>query len=259
MKRILMAAGCVAALAGLAYTPAASPLPQDGWTTIKGRITWEGKAPERKKINVTVDKVACLAKGDVVDEDFMINPKNKGMANVFVWLAPLEDGGKLPINPGLKDVKDKKVHMDQPCCMFEPRVVGIREGQELVAKNSATVSHNIRWTGHPDFNAGGNVTLPPGKEYVLPTLKAQKLPLLVECNIHPWMKGRIGVFDHPYFAVTDENGNFEIKLAPRGNYRLFIYHELGWRGGKDGKDGQPITVQGGQGTDLGDVVYNVKK
>ena len=143
--------------------------------------------------------------------------------------------------------------------MFEPRVIAIREGQDVVAKNGAQIAHNVRWTGHPDFNAGGNVSLPPGKEYTLPALKAQKLPLVVECNIHPWMRGRIGVFNHPYYAVTDKDGNFEIKLPPKGEYKLFIYHESGWRGGKAGRDGMPITIKGGQVMDLGNLEFNVKK
>jgi hypothetical protein len=261
MNRFLAAVACVAALAGLAYTPVASPAaPGDGWTTIKGRITWDGKAPERDKIDPKNDKVACLScrkDGVLLDEVYMVNPKNKGLANVFVWVAPLEEDGKLPIHPSLMEIKTKQVHLDQPCCMFEPRCIAIREGQDVLAKNSATIAHNIRWTGHPDFNKGGNVTLPPGKDYTLPALKAQKLPLLVECNIHGWMKGRIAVFNHPYYAVTDADGNFTIKLAPQGKYRLFIYHESGWRNGKDGREGFPITIQGAT-MQLDDVSFNVK-
>ena len=37
------------------------------------------------------------------------------------------------------------------------------------------------------------------------------LPVSVSCSIHPWMKARVFCFAHPYFAITDENGNFEIK------------------------------------------------
>jgi len=262
MTRLLTAAGLVAALAGFSHSPAASPAPQgDNWTTLKGRITWEGKAPERKQITISVDKVACSScrpDGKLMDEEFLINPKNKGLANVVVWLAPLDEGGKLPVNPNLGAIK-KQVKLDQPCCMFEPRVLAIREGQDVLAKNSATIPHNIRWTGHPDVNPGGNQTLPPGKDYTITGLKAQKLPLMVECNIHPWMRGRIAVFDHPYYAVTDADGNFEIKLAPNGNYRLFIYHESGWRGGKDGRNGETIAIKVGQVMDMGNIRFDVKK
>jgi hypothetical protein len=180
------------------------------------------------------------------------------VANVFVWIAPAEAGGALPVHPALKDVKDKQVVMDIPCCQYAPRCVALREGQELVVKNSSNFAHNTRWIGQPDINPGGSPLVPANKEYTITGLKAQKLPLVVECNIHPWMHGRVGVFDHPYFALTDADGAFEIKLTPRGKYRLMVYHELGWRGGKAGRDGQPITVQGGQGLDLGDLVFNVK-
>ena len=62
-------------------------------------------------------------------------------------------------------------------------------------------------------------------------LVADRLPIKIECNIHPWMNGWVRVFDHPYFAVTDADGNFELKNAPAGNYRLMVWHgQGGWRG-----------------------------
>ena len=82
MTRLLIAAGLLAVLAALAYSPA-TPLNAQGagddWAkSIKGRIVWKGPAPERKKIDVKVDKAACLAKGDILDEDYLVNSKNQG-------------------------------------------------------------------------------------------------------------------------------------------------------------------------------------
>lgn len=216
----------------------------DAWGSVKGQIVWAGdKIPEPKDLNVDKDKDHCLAKGPIKDEDLVVNAKNRGMRWVFVWLAPLEDGKEFAIHPSLKEIKEKQVVLDQPQCMFIPRAFAIREGQEILTKNPAPVMHNVRWIGHPDFNEGGNQTIPPGKEYVIKGLKAQKYPLHIECNVHPWMRSRLAVFTHPYFAVTDADGTFEIKNAPAGKCRLFIWQEsIGWRGGAAGRNGEEITI-----------------
>lgn len=228
------------------------------WGTLKGRIVWGGKdLPKRQPVNITVDKDHCLAKGQILDEDLVVNPKNKGVKWVAVWLV--DDMGNPPrIHPDLKQPKDKSVALDQPMCMFLPRMLTMREGQLLVVKNSAPVNHNIQWLGDPDFNESGNVTLPPGKEHPIKTLKAQPMPVLLQCNVHPWMRGRLMVFSHPYYAVTDADGNFEIKMAPAGKYRLVAWQErVGWRGGKappPKKDGgQSIQIKAGGTTDLGEL------
>jgi hypothetical protein len=63
------------------------------------------------------------------------------------------------------------------------------------------------------------------------------------------MKMHIRVFDHPYFAVTDEQGNFEIRNAPAGEYRLVVWHETnGWVVGD--KRGMPIRIEPGKTTEF---------
>jgi hypothetical protein len=226
----------------------------DGWGTIKGQIVWDGGAiPEPKTIDVNKDQEHCLGKGPIKSEDWVINKENKGVRWTFVWLAQ-EPSNKtpLPIHPTLKDIPNKEVEMDQPLCAFVPHCLAMREGQVLVAKNSAPIAHNVNWTGNPTKNPGGNNIIPAGGSFKIEGLKADKYPLIIACNIHPWMKARVGVFDHPYFAVTDENGNFEIKLAPAGEYRLKVYLDaIGWRGGAKGRDGEKITIKAGETTDVG--------
>jgi hypothetical protein len=227
------------------------------WGTIKGRVVWGGKEiPKRKQIEVKVDPQHCLkanptAKdGTILDEGLLVSEKNKGLKNVFVYLL-VEPGTTIPIHPTLQKFPTEVV-IDQPDCMFFPRALAMREGQVFTVKNTALVQHNIRWIGDQVNNQGGNVTIKPGDKAEVKDLKAQRLPLPLECNIHGWMKGRLGVFNHPYFAITDENGNFEIKLAPAGTYKLMIYHEeLGYLGGIKGKNGQDITIKAGTGVDLG--------
>jgi hypothetical protein len=225
---------------------------QDGkWGTIKGQVVWGGKAiPARKEILVAADKAHCLlknptadpCKGTILEEVLLINEKTKGILNAFVWL--LNDvKNPLPIHPNLKKLPQNPMTIDQPACMFSPRAVAMREGQVFEVKNSAPVPHNILWTGDGVNNQGGNVLIKPGGKLEIKNLKAQFLPLSLSCSLHGWMRGRLAVFDHPYFAITDENGNFEIKDAPVGNLTIMIYHEdIGYR---VGKMGEPINIKGG--------------
>jgi len=121
----------------------------------------------------------------------------------------------------------------------------MREGQVLIAKNSAPMPHNFKWGGNPAKNPGNNVLIQAGGKLEIKDLVADRFPVTVNCTLHPWMSAWVRVFDHPYYAVTDDSGNFEIKDAPAGDYRLVVWHEsVGW--GTPGlKNGEPITIKAG--------------
>jgi hypothetical protein len=210
-----------------------------------------GNVPARKPINVTTDQAHCLGKGPLLEEMWVINPENKGIQWAFVWLAPEPGSGKLPIHPDLQKVDRRQVPIDQPHCAFEPHAVAVREGQELIANNSSSITHNVNWTGGLK-NPGKNVVIGAGQTYTFGGLVADRYPVKLTCNIHPWMNAWVRVFDHPYFAVTDADGAFEIKSAPAGHSRLVIWHEsAGYRGGKEGRVGMPVTIKSNETAEVG--------
>jgi hypothetical protein len=257
LRKILSLAVVYFASAGLSSVAADDP---SGWGTVKGRIVWGAAAvPERKVIAAVAthnDKKHCLSKGEILDEDVVVNPKNNGLRWAFVSIGDGTDADKAPpIHPDLKEIKQKEVVMDQPCCMFVPHALAMRQGQVLVAKNSAPVLHNFKWTGNVALRVGGNITLSPKDERRIKNLPAYRIPITINCNIHPWMTARVAVFSHPYFAVTDEDGAFEIAQAPAGNFRLRVSHDKGWLGGAAGRNGQPIVIKAGAVTDLGNLRY----
>jgi len=226
----------------------------DAWGTIKGQLVYGGpNVPVQKPLKVNKDETHCLANGPILDHEWIVNKANKGVKNVFVWLAvdpngPVKD---LPIHPSLKDVPKQPVVVDQPQCMFDPYATVMREGQELIVKNGAPVAHNANYQGSPARNPGSNPIVPAGQQITI-NLKSDRMPVRLSCNIHPWMKGYVGVYNHPYFALSDANGSFEIKQAPAGNFRIFFWHEgAGWRLAQAGRTGEPITIKAGQTTDLG--------
>ena len=89
----LVALGCFAAVAATADAK------QSGkWAgSVKGQVVWAGaNVPARPQLNVNKDQQACLAKGPLLSEEVVVNPENKGVENVFVWITTA-DGGKPPI------------------------------------------------------------------------------------------------------------------------------------------------------------------
>jgi hypothetical protein len=84
-------------------------------------------------------------------------------------------------------------------------------------------------------------------------LKADTTPVTVKCDIHTWMRGMILVFDHPYYAVTDADGNFEIPMPPAGKFQIWYRHDTGFKDGAAGNKGFPVEIKAGADTDLGKV------
>ncbi len=245
MKRVLTALAALAALTtGALERPAAAQ--NDEWGTVKGQVTFSGPIPEPKKVDVGMHR-ACVRDGPLFDETWVINKKNKGVRWAFVWLQPAKDAPPLKIHPNLQAIKQKEIAIDQPCCQFEPRSIGLREGQILVAKNSDQIVHNVH---HVSIrNPTNNVLLPAGQEMKLPAFKADRLPVTIKCDIHPWMRAHVRIYNHPYFAVTDADGNFEIKDAPAGKYRLVSWHEgPGW--GQGGAEGVEVVIKGGAASEV---------
>ena len=235
--------------AALSQSPA--PAQDKDWVTIKGQVVYDGEPPQPAVLKVDKDQEHCLGKGPLVNQEWVVNSKDKGVKNVFVWLTAA-GGGKLKVNPELATIKDKVVTLDQPRCAFEPHVVALREGQTLRVHNSAPVAHNISWQGSRLKNPGNNVILPPGGQQNITNFKADTQVVSLSCNIHPWMKGWLRVFDGPYYAVTDDDGNFEIKLAPAGKAHIVMWHEgAGWVNGD--KNGKAIELKPGQTLDLGTI------
>jgi hypothetical protein len=239
--------------------PVKAAVADGNWGSIKGQIVYAGDVPDPKVIAITKDEKECkdsLKGAPLLDEEWVVDKKTKGVKWVYVWIAqPPGVKAKMPIHPDLVKLDKDKVFMDQPCCHFEPRCLAVREGQIWVGKNSSALVHNINWQGGDD-NPGNNPSLPAGKEIEIKDLKASIDVITVSCGIHPWMKAWVRVFNHPYYTVTDADGKFEIKNAPAGDFRLYIWHEgAGWlhKAEKKKKEGQPITIKAGETLDLGKV------
>ncbi len=239
---------------------AATPL-QDGWAKLKGQVVWDGQVPAQPKIVPGVNQNVCAQDKRPLEEDFIIDQKTNGLKNVFVWIRPAGAKGddafpaKL-INPALVKPDSPTVSINQPCCRFIPHVLAAREGQQLIINNNAPIAHNSKWSSSK--NGDYNPLIPAGDKFTLPQpLVFERGEITLQCSLHSWMKAHVRVFDHPYFAVTDAEGNFEINNAPAGKFSLYIHHPAnGWLNGAVGRNGTPIVIKAGE-QNLG--VFKMKK
>lgn len=227
----------------LTAAPAATPAK---WATVKGRVVWPGDPPAAAAVTVTADKEHCLNKGPLESDELIVSKKTGGIKNVWVYLRPDDDDRDAKfkdgeIHPNLAKPKAKEHEVDQPCCQFVPRILAVRDGDTIKFKNSSPIPHNVKFASDTiEFNQ----TLAAGAHFPSPAIPAQRVPATFACNIHPWMEGKLMIFDHPYFALTDADGNFEIKDAPVGKYRIVYRHERGYHQGKDGAKGFPVEIKG---------------
>ena len=241
-------------------TPTSTAPPE--WVTVRGRVVWPGEIPKPELLNVTgADKPACCAGGAVASNFLLIGPASRGVKNVVVWLRPDSDDRKASwpeakVHPTLRNLGPKLHELDQPNCQFEPRVIAMREGDAVRVMNSSAIRHNVtfsdRWA--VEFNR----TLSASEVIVTDPLTADTVPASIRCTVHPWMSASLRVFDHPYFAVTDQQGRWEIKLAPAGKCRVVVWHEGGYHRGKDGALGWPTELRAAE-VDVGGVGLELPK
>jgi len=139
--------------------------------------------------------------------------------------------------------KDHPV-IDQKGLMFAPHVVIVQQGTTVDFLNSDNVAHNVFWpsVGGDKKQTKNLGTWPKGEKRSFTFDKPGLVPLF--CNVHPDMAGYVVVSPTPYFAETDDSGNYKIKDVPDGSYTVTVWHE----GAKN--QSKPVTVSGGGKADF---------
>jgi plastocyanin len=196
--------------------------------TVTGKVAFTGDKPKMATLDMSAQpKCESAHKGETVKSQEVVVNGNGTLKNAFVW-----------IKAGLPDkqwaVPTNAIPLDQHGCMYEPHVIGVVAGQNIEVKNSDPLNHNIH--PQPSVNADWNESQSPGEPPKMKTFARQEVMIPVKCNVHPWMRSYIGVVNHPFFAVTGDDGTFTIKGLPPGTYTLEVWHE------KYGTQDQQVTV-----------------
>lgn len=194
-----------------------------GNAVIHGTVRLVGTAP---KMNA-IQGAACDAGSHAIQDETVVIDGAGGLKNVVVTIQGIGPGagrGETPV-------------LDQVHCTYVPHVLAMTAGQELIVRSSDATVHNVHLiaTKNPAMNLAMSR---PGTEKRL-TLEQPEI-ITTKCDVHPWMTAYIAVIENPFFAVTSEDGHFEITGLPAGTYKLVAWHEL------YGQIEQPITLADGR-------------
>jgi hypothetical protein len=232
------------------------PVDIKGRGTLKGTVTVADLKPDIiERLNkeykenlekAKSDKEHCLMQvGENTQQTWLVDDKGN-LKNVIVWVAP-PDGHYFKLEDKDRDLKSLGIDaptIDQPHCAFHPRALAlfqsyydpktkkhVETGQKLTVKNSGNLTHNTTWSA-PGIT-GDNQTVGAGKHLEIKPanltrtgLRPPASEITFSCQVHPWMRAYARDFDHPFAAVSDEHGAFEIKDVPAGSeVRIMYWHE----------------------------------
>lgn len=182
---------------------------KDG-ATVRGAVKIDGALPKLAPLQITKYKEICK---DVPNESLSVGPA-QGVRFAVVTLEGVTKG---------KAVEKETVHeLDNIKCRFTPHVQAASIGQFVLLKNSDPILHTVHalfTNDQPQFNVG----LYPGRTSRKPLIAAGLVK--IRCEVHPWMAAYIMVTEHPYHAVSDVYGEYELRDVPPGVYQVKVWHE----------------------------------
>jgi plastocyanin len=206
---------------------AAEPVAVADPATIQGIINFTGTAPADQPIDMSEEPTCADKHAEPATRREVVTSDGK-LANVFVRITEglaAGTGASAPADP---------VVVDQDGCVYIPHVAGVMLGQGVAFENSDGILHNVR--ASPENNRPINISQPTTMTSPPQNFSAAEVMIPVQCDVHGWMQMYIGVVDHPYFAVSGEDGTFTIPNLPAGTYTLEAWHE------RYGTQTQQVTV-----------------
>jgi hypothetical protein len=195
--------------------------------SVTGTIAYNGTPPKVEKLKRKSDPFC--AKKEMDDETVLLSKDGKALQNVVV---------RVKNAPAATTKMTDPVIIDQHDCMYRPRVTAAMEGQKMQIKNSDGTMHNVH--SYAGTKTLFNQAQPPKAPDLQKDAPANSDIIKLKCDVHPWMTGYVVMHKHPFFAVTKEDGKFEIKDLPAGKYTIEAWHE------KLGTQTSEVTVEEGK-------------
>ncbi len=185
--------------------------------TVTGSIKLDGTAPKPRTINMAAEpNCAKQHTGSPAQTEDVVPGDGGTLQNVVVYLKG--DFSQYSFTPA-----SEPVMIDQKGCQYHPHVLALQTGEPLSVVNSDMTTHNIHPV--PKDNREWNESQPPGSAPIMQSFARPEVSIPVKCNVHPWMKAYIAVFNNPYYQITGKDGSFTIKNVPPGTYTVTAWHE----------------------------------
>jgi plastocyanin len=195
---------------------------------ITGKVTYTGTPPKMKAIDMSKEPSCAKQHTTPALEQSVATGPGNALQFVVVYISAGDQGSAMP---------SQAVKYDQKGCQYIPHVLAMQVNQELQIFNRDQTSHNIHPLAkdNPEFNKSQTPGSPPiGTRYE----KAEFIP--VKCNIHQWMHGYFVVLNTSHYAVTGEDGSFDLKALPPGKYKVTAWQE------RYSAQSQEVTIAAGE-------------
>ncbi len=214
---LALAGGLLAAGCGGGSTPErpAATAKADGPGSIAGKITFDGEPPVRTPVRMAADP-NCKPGPESLSETQIVST-DRGLKNVFIYV---KDG----LGDAVYATPTAPIVLDQVGCRYEPHVFGVFVGQPVEIKNSDPTLHNVHAIpkNNDEFNFGQENEKAPT---VTKMFSKPEIGVSFRCDVHGWMRSYANVVTHPFFAVSKDDGTFEIKGLAPGTYTIEAWHE----------------------------------
>ena len=189
-----------------------------GGGSIRGIVKLVGAIPKLEQLAIAKDDKVC---GRKKSSPRLVVGRNMGVANAIVYVEGITQGKKFSDTP--------KSTLNQHKCEYEPHILLVSPRTQLEIVNSHKVLHNVHsYDVEADMKTIFNIAQPiVGQRTTVRQRPRNNTGLAVAtCDAgHPWMSAYIMYIDHPYYALTDSQGNFILEDIPPGSYNLKMWHE----------------------------------